>query len=120
MRFDQNNQDRVNPEAAVEKLLAADVVTLAAHAFVAIFTGVKLGCPAGSGKLRRWLVVEFGKPQRTEDATFTFDAVTDEIKLIFERARVASRQSTGQLMLLPRGVQLLDAPDPVAALREFL
>ncbi|MEV8374858.1 hypothetical protein AB0P21_19125 [Kribbella sp. NPDC056861] len=120
MSSDQHKQDQVNPEAAVEKLLTADVVTLAAHAFVATFTGVKLGHTVGSGRVRRWLVLEFGKPSWTEEATYAFDAVTDEIKLIFERARVASRQSSGQLMLLPRGVQLLDAPDPVEALREFL
>ena len=41
--------------AEVERLLDADVVTLAAHAFVATFTGVKLGRNSASGKVLKSL-----------------------------------------------------------------
>lgn len=110
----------MRPEPDVEKLLSMDAVELAAHAFVAIFTGVKLGREAASGRVKKWLRQEFGKPRWTEVTDYTFEAVTLEIHLIFEQARVAVRRSNGPLTLLPRGVRLLDAPDPVAALREFL
>lgn len=110
----------MRPEPDVEKLLSMDAVELAAHAFVATFTGVKLGREAAAGKVRRWLRQEFGKPRFGEVIDSTFDAVSVEIHLIFEQARVAARRSNGPLILLPRGVRLLDAPDPVAALREFL
>ncbi len=43
-----------------------------------------------------------------------------DIERLYERARVASSNNTGQLVLLPRGVRLQTAADPIAALRELL
>jgi hypothetical protein len=106
-------------EPDYDKLLSTDAVELAAHSFVAAFTGVKLGQEVASGKVAKWLKQEFGSPRWGESDT-TFSAVMVEIHLIFEQARVAGRQPAGPLILLPRGVRLLEAPDPVAALREFL
>jgi hypothetical protein len=105
--------------AEIEKLLASDVVTLAAHAFVATFTGVKLGRQAASGKVLKSLKAQFGNPRWTDANYQIFEAVSVEIQLVFERTRVTARTPSGPL-LLPRGVRLLEAPDPVAALRELL
>ncbi|NEA31670.1 hypothetical protein [Streptomyces sp. SID13031] len=109
-----------NLQAEIQRMLATDIVVLAARSFVALFPGVYLGRDLGPGKIRKWLREEFGKPRWTETNTYAFDALTVEIELIYERARVAARKSGGQLILLPRGLQLLAAPDPVAALRELL
>jgi hypothetical protein len=106
--------------AEVERLLDTDVVTLAAHAFVATFTGVKLGRNSASGKVLKSLKKQFGDPRWTDANYQIFEAVALEIQLVFERARVAARTTSGPLVLLPRGVGLLAAPDPVAALRELL
>jgi hypothetical protein len=110
----------LNVQAEIQRMLATDIVVLAAQSFVALFPGVELGRHLGSGKVLKWLRQEFGKPRWTEANTYAFDALTAEIELIYERARVASRESSGQLMVLPRGLQLIAAPDPVAALREYL
>ncbi|MEV6413479.1 hypothetical protein [Kribbella sp. NPDC051718] len=120
MSPDAHSEYALNLQAEIERMLAADIVVLAAQSFVALFPGLYLGKQLGSGKIRKWLRQEFGKPRWTEGNTYAFDALTSEIELIYERARLASRQPSGQLMLLPRGVQLLAAPDPVAALREYL
>lgn len=106
-------------EPDFEKLLSTDAVELAARSFVAAFTGVKLGQEIAAGKVRKWLKEEFGSPRWGESDTI-LTAVMVEIHLIFEQSRVAARRSSGPLILLPRGLRLLDAPDPVAALREFL
>jgi hypothetical protein len=106
--------------AEVERLLDTDVVTLAGHAFVATFTGVKLGRNSASGKVLKSLKKQFGDPRWTDANYQIFEAVALEIQLVFEQARVAARMTTGQLKLLPRGARLLNAPDPVAALRELL
>lgn len=120
MSINRKSEDRARLEDEIERMLATDAVELAANCFVAIFPGVQLGRELASGKIRKWLKQQFGNPRWTEANTYAFDAVTAELLLIFERARVAYRQISGTLLLLPRGVQLLDAPDPVAALRELL
>ncbi len=106
--------------AEIEKLLAADVVTLAAQAFVATFTGVQLGKNSASGKVLKSVRQQFGNPRWTDANYHVFEAVSLEIQLVFEQARVAVRLSSGQLKLLPRGARLLNAADPASALRELL
>lgn len=120
MSSDSHSEYALNLQAEIQRMLATDIVVLAAQSFVALFPGIYLGKHLGSGKVRKWLRQEFGKPRWTEGNTYAFDALTAEIELIYERARVASRDASGQLMLLPRGLQLLAAPDPVAALRELM
>jgi hypothetical protein len=117
---DSHSEYATNLQAEIEKMLAADAVVLAAHCFVAIFPGVRLGEEIASGNIRRWLKQQFGNPRWTEVDTYAYDAVSVELELIYERARVAARRHSGPLVLLPRGVQLLAAPNPVAALRELL
>lgn len=120
MSPDPHADYRANLEDEIARMLATDVVVLAAHCFVAIFPGVKLGREVASGQVRKWLRQEFGKPRWTDANTYAFNALMLELELIFERARIAARQHHGPLILLPRGLQLLDAKDPVAALRELL
>lgn len=103
----------------IEKLLAADVVVIAAHAFVATFEGTWLGRQAQSMRVVKSVRKQFGF-RWNDPNDHIFKAVALEIELLFEHARVASRNNSGQLVLLPRGAQLLKAPDPVAALRELL
>ena len=110
----------MKPEAPVEQLLAADPIDLAGRSFVAIFAHVELGQEVSRQKVMNWLVQEFGKWRWTPRSNRAYEAVIREIELIYEQARVASRRSSGTLVLLPRGVRLGDAPDPVTALRELL
>lgn len=110
----------MKPEAPIEQLLAADPIDLAARSFVAIFADIELGQDVARQKVMNWLVQEFGKWRWTPRSNRAYEAVIREIELIYEQARIASRRSNGPLLLLPRGVRLRDAPDPVAALRELL
>ena len=103
----------------VERLLAADVVVVAAHAFVATFVGVKLGKQSQSSWVVKSIRKQFGF-RWNDPADYIVNAVALEIELLYEQARVASRNNSGQLVLLPRGARLLQAPDPVAGLRELL
>jgi hypothetical protein len=103
----------------VEKLLAADAVEIAAHAFVATFEGTKLGRQAASMRVHKAVRKQFGFSWNDPNDHIT-KAVALEAELLFEQARVAYRTTSGPLILLPRGIRLLEAPDPVAALREFL
>ncbi|MFI5713535.1 hypothetical protein [Kribbella sp. NPDC051620] len=104
----------------VDRLLGMDAVELAGVTFMVIFDGARLGQEVPFGKLRKCLTVEFGKATFADGGSFALDAVELEIALIYGQARVAARRSSGPLVLLPRGLQLLAAPDPVAALREYL
>lgn len=103
----------------IEKLLATDVVVIAANAFVATFEGIKLGRQAASGRVHKAVRKQFGFSWNDPNDHIS-KAVALEIELLFEQARVAYRTHSGPLILLPRGARLLTAPDPAAALRELL
>lgn len=103
----------------IERLLGADVVVTAAHAFMATFEGTKLGKQVQSVQVVKSIRKQFGF-RWNDPADYIVIAVAREIELLYEQARVAYRNSSGQLVLLPRGTRLLTAPDPVAALRELL
>ncbi|TCO43964.1 hypothetical protein EV646_111156 [Kribbella antiqua] len=104
----------------IEAMLDADVVALAATTFVAVFTGVGLGEETASGRVRKHLRATFGNPRWSAPDGRIYDAVALQTILLWERAGVAGRMLSGVLQLLPRGARLLDAPDPIAALRELL
>jgi hypothetical protein len=104
----------------IETMLDADPVVLGGSIFGAVFAGVKLGHETASGKVRKQLRTRFGNPRWSDPDSQVYDAVALQTILLWERALVASRIHSGPLVLLPRGVRLLAAPDPVAALREFL
>lgn len=107
-------------DSHVQAMLDADIITVAAEAFAPTFTGVKLGREAISTKVTKHLRRQFGNPRWTDPDGPAYDAVALQVILLWERAGVAGRGHTAQLMLLPRGLALLEAPDPVTALREFL
>ncbi|TDD58930.1 hypothetical protein E1263_17255 [Kribbella antibiotica] len=105
----------------VERLLAADPVEMAAKSFVAIVTWSQLGDSFTRQQIMKWLTQEFGKPRWNDQlALKAYNAVIFELELIYEQARIAARRSDGSVTILPRGVRLRDAPDPVTALRELL
>lgn len=106
--------------ADIELMLDADPVQLAGSIFGSVFEGVRLGRETASGKVRKQLRVRFGNPRWSDPDSEVYDAVALQTILLWERALVASRIHSGPLLLLPRGIRLLSAPDPVAALREFL
>ncbi|GAA3588382.1 hypothetical protein [Kribbella ginsengisoli] len=120
MSPDGNAEYFATLQAEIAKMLSTDAVELAARSFVVIFAGAHLGREIASGKITKWLKQEFGKPRWTEANTHAYDAVSIELELIYERTRVAARRHSGPLILLPRGIQLLAAPDPITALREYL
>lgn len=105
--------------ADIERLLAADVVVIAANAFVTTFEGTKLGKQAQSMQVVKSIRKQFGF-RWNDPVDHIVKAVALEIELLYQQARVASSNNTGQLVLLPRGARLLTAPDTLAALREFL
>lgn len=106
--------------ADIEAMLDADTIVLAGTIFGAVFEGVGIGKKTASGKVRKQLRARFGNPRWSDPDGHVYDAVAEQTILLWERAVVASRITTGELMLLPRGHRLLGAPDPVAALRELL
>jgi hypothetical protein len=105
---------------SLQAMLDADIVTVAAEAFVPTFTGVELARSAMSAKVTKHLRRQFGNPRWNDPNGLVYEAVTLQVVLLWERAGVAGRAHTGYLMLLPRGVALLAAPNPITALREFL
>ncbi|WP_405055725.1 hypothetical protein OG474_23620 [Kribbella sp. NBC_01505] len=105
----------------MDRLLAADPVELAAKSFVVIYTWGQLGATIPRQKIMNWLVQEFGKPRWNDRVALdSYNAVLFELVLIYEQARIAIRRTDGSVTLLPRGVRLRGAPDPVSALRELL
>ncbi|MEU4394230.1 hypothetical protein [Kribbella sp. NPDC023855] len=103
----------------VEKLLAADIVVIAAEAFGPTFESTGLGGQAQSMRVVKSIRQQFGF-RWNNPAEYAVKAVALEVELLYEQARVASRNNSGQLVLLSRGAQLKGAPDRVAALRELL
>jgi hypothetical protein len=104
----------------IEAMLDTDGTALAATTFVAVFTGVRLGRETASGGVRKHLRATFGNPRWNAADGHVYDAMALQTILLWERAGVAGRLHSGVLQLLPRGVRLLGAPDPVTALRELL
>ncbi|GAA1283094.1 hypothetical protein [Saccharothrix xinjiangensis] len=103
----------------VEALLSAAIRPLAASTFVATFTGVGLGRERGRNVLDKEIYRRFGKP-RNSDAHHTYQAVIVQIVLIWEQALLAARSSHGPLLLLPDGVRVLAATDPLGELHTLL
>lgn len=104
----------------IEAMLDADPVELGGSIFAAVFAGAALGSETASGKVRKQLRTRFGNLRWTDPGGGEYEAVALQTILLWERALVAGRTSTGTLRLLPRGARLLAAPDPVAGLREYL
>ena len=106
--------------ADIEEMLDADPVQLAGSIFGAVFAGVATGAETAYGQVRKQLRARFGNPRWSDPDSHVYDAVALQTLLVWQRALVAARAHGGTLVLLPRGTRLLTAPDPVAALREFL
>ncbi|HWD78520.1 MAG TPA: hypothetical protein VG497_06560 [Kribbella sp.] len=106
--------------ADIESMLDADPTAVAATAFGAVFVGVELGKETASGRVRKHLRATYGSPRWSDPDGNVYDAVALQTILLWERAAVAGRAYSGQLVLLPRGVRLLAAPDPITALAELL
>jgi hypothetical protein len=104
----------------IEAMLDTDGIALAATTFVAVFTGIELGRDTASGRVHKHLRSTFGKPRWNAPDGHVYDAVALQTILLWERTGVAARCHSGVLKLLPRGFRLLQAPDPVTALRELL
>lgn len=103
----------------VEALLREDIIPLAANTFVAVFTGVGLGRNQARNLVDKELVRRFGKPRGSDDS-HAFEAVVNQMVLVWEQARIASRTLQGPLLLLPDGARLLAASNPVDELRALL
>jgi hypothetical protein len=103
----------------VEALLGEEIVALAASTFVAAFTGVGLGREQARGRVDKELYRRFGKP-RGSDTHYAYRAVSLQIVLIWERAGIVARATSGPLILLPDGCRLLDATDTARELRALL
>jgi hypothetical protein len=103
----------------VEALLSEEIVALAASTFAVVFTDVGLGRGQARNRVDKELHRRFGKP-RTSDARHAYQAVILQIVLIWERAGIAARTSSGPLVLLPDGARLLDATDAAHELRALL
>ncbi|TCC20646.1 hypothetical protein [Kribbella sindirgiensis] len=104
----------------IGQMLDADPFELAGSIFGAVFAGVAIGDQTAYGRVRKQLRARFGNPRWSDPHSGVYDAVALQTTLVWERALVATRAHSGVLVLLPRGTRLLAAPDPVAALREFL
>ncbi|MEU7749262.1 hypothetical protein [Nonomuraea sp. NPDC049158] len=103
----------------VEALLNEEIVALAASTFVVVFTGVGLGREQARNRVDKELYGRFGKP-RGSDAHYAYRAVILQIVLLWERAGIAARATTGPLILLPDGARLLNATDAARELRTLL
>lgn len=103
----------------VEALLGEEILPLAADTFVVTFTEVELGRQRARNVLDKEIYRRFGKP-RGSDAYYAYQAVTLQIVLVWEQARLSARASTGGLILLPDGARLLDATDATDELRALL
>jgi hypothetical protein len=103
----------------VEALLNEEIVALAASTFVVVFTGVGLGREQARNRVDKELYGRFGKPRGT-DAHHAYQAVILQIVLVWERAGIAARTTTGPLVLLPDGARLLNATDAARELRTLL
>lgn len=106
-------------DAAVEALLGAEIVPLAASVFAAVFTGAGLGRERARYEVDKELHRRFGKP-RGGDAHYAYKAVVMQIMLVWERALVAARAHSGMLILLPDGARLLDTRDLAGGLWALL
>ena len=100
-------------------MLGAEILPLAASAFVVTFAGVGLGREIARNRLDKEIHRRFGKPRRGDDY-YAYRAVILQIVLIWEQARGAARAYSGGLILLPDGARLLNAADPADELRALL